>query len=221
MYRAAAAALLLAITVGASLLGIAMYRYPGGTVLEPHGLHHSLWFNFLCDLTGPSARNGSPNTACRSIARAGMGCLALALGLFWAVLPTILPRSGASGPVIRVAGCLSAAGVLAVPFADGTWHAVAIFSGSVPALVAAITGFVAVLREVPDRGLIVVAACAIATATTDSILYARRLISGATIDPPALPLFQRLAFLFLLTWMAMVGWRVLRGRPSALARVAT
>jgi len=208
--RYAAVALLVAIATGATLLGVAMYRYPGGTVLDPHGSQHSLWFNFLCDLTSACARNGLPNTACRSVARAGMLCLALALALFWIVLPTLLPGHKILGRAIRAAGCLSAAGVITVPFADGALHALAIFSASVPALLAGVLGFAGVLRCVRDRWLLGAAAFAIVATVVDSVLYARKIVEQSEVDPPALPLFQRLAFLFLLIWMAMVAWRVLR-----------
>lgn len=210
-----AVALLLFIAAGTTLIGVGMYRYPGGTVLDPHGLEHSLWFNFLCDLTNACARNGLPNTPCQGVARAGMLCLAVALGLFWMVLPTILPGHKAMGRIIRAAGCLSAAGVIAVPFADGALHAVAIFSASVPALLAGALGFIGVLRCIRNRWLLGVAALAIVTAVIDSVLYARKIVGQTGVDSPALPLFQRLAFLFLLAWMAMVAWRVLRTHSSA------
>jgi hypothetical protein len=55
-----------------------------------------------------------------------------------------------------------------------------------------------------------VACATVATSAIDAILYARSYLTHPRVVPPALPLFQRIAFLLMLTWMAATAWQVLR-----------
>jgi hypothetical protein len=205
-----AIALLIAIAAGSTLLIIAMFLYAGGSVFDPHGLHHSLWFNFLCDLTSDRALNGMPNVPGGAVARAGMVILAVAMGMFWLILPALFPDDKKSALVVRIFGGISALGFPIAPLASGPLHAVAIFSASIPALVAGVTGFVAILVRVRDRWVLGAAAGAIAATVIDSVLYARRVIGHLANDTPALPVFQRIAALFVVLLMVTVGWRILR-----------
>jgi hypothetical protein len=210
-----AAVVLVTMGVGVALLARAMQLYPGGNFFDRHAAHHSFWLNFLCDLTGAQSAGGASNPGSPS-ARAAIASLAIALGAFWLILPSLLPASSrgarAASAVIRVAGALSAVGLLAVPIADGAAHAVAVYAAAGPGLVASVTAFVALVRGSRDVALLLPASSAIVAGAIDSVLYARRVLDHFVSCPPALPALQRVAGLLMLAWMAATAWRVLR-RP--------
>jgi len=210
------AVLVLAMTLtSVACLALAMHRYPGGTELDRHCVGHSFWFNFLCDLTGARALNGAPNAASRGLARAAMAALSVGLGAFWLILPAAFPGHRATAAAIRTAGAISVLGFFAIPFAEGSWHAVAIFAAAVPGVLAAGVGVAATLRYVRDRLLVIGAFGSMAAATIDSVLYAQRVMNDYRTCPPALPVFQRLTLLFVLAWGATTALRVLRPRSPA------
>lgn len=210
LLRLGAAIVLAMMVVGLTLLALAMHRYPGGTEIDPHCVGHSFWLNFLCDLTGDRALNGASNAAGRGVARAAMAAFSIGLGAFWLILPAEFPEHRALAAIVRVAGAVSVLGFLAVPVAEGPLHAVAVFAASVPGVLAAIVGLVATVRYVRDKLLLFAAFGAIAAATVDSILYARRVMDDFRSCPPALPVFQRLTMLFVLVWAGTTALRVLR-----------
>jgi hypothetical protein len=216
-----AAIVLVATAVGVALLSRAMRLYPGGNVFDPHAAHHSFCLNFLCDLTGAQSASGAPNAGSPS-ARAAIVSLAIALGAFWLILPSRLAARSrgarVTGAVIRVAGALSALGLLAVPLADGAAHAIAVYAAAGPGLVASVTAFVALVRCSRDVVLLLPASSAIAAGAIDSVLYARRVLDHFVSCPPALPALQRVAGLLMLAWMAATAWRVLRA-PGAEGRL--
>jgi hypothetical protein len=206
--RLGAVVVLSAMFVSVGALAVAMHIYPGGSFIRPEAPRHSFWLNFLCDLTGDRALGGGLNPGAR-IARAGLGALAVSLLGFWFILPAVLPRARATALTIRVAGAMSAVGFALVPFANGVLHAVAIFAAAGPGLVASVTGFGALTRRPRDPVLLPAASGAIVAGALDCVLYARRVADDFASCPPALPAFQRLAFLFMLVWMAATAWRVL------------
>jgi hypothetical protein len=206
--RVGAVVVLVAMVVGAAALGAAMYLYPGGSFVEPHALRHSFWLNFLCDLTGDLALGGAPNPAA-PIARAAMGAFAVSLVAFWLILPAHLTVARSLALCIRVAGAMSAVALAVVPLATGSLHAVVVFAVAVPGLVACVTGFGALVRPPRDRLSLAAASGAIAAGAIDAVLYARRVADDYQSCPPALPALQRVAFLFMLLWMAATAWRVL------------
>jgi hypothetical protein len=231
---AGALAVLLSILSAMILLGVAMARYPGGTALDPAAAGHSFWFNFLCDLTNPVAVNGQSNRVGSGFARAAMIALSTALGCFWLILPALFRARPRLGLPIRTAGLLSVAGLVAVPLADGLMHVVAVFASSIPALVAGTLGTIGILRAsslppppatdaarsspAPSRSppripalLPALAFATVAAALADSVLYARSYLVEPRVIAPALPLFQRVALLFMLAFMAAVAIQILRG----------
>jgi hypothetical protein len=206
--------ILVAIVIGAGLLGSAMWFYPGGTALDPRASGHSFWFNFLCDLTNQTAVNGESNHLGASLARAGLSSLCLALGLFWFILPRSFgPGCGPRmGRVITILGAVSVVGLLLVPAARGWIHVAAVFASSVPALVAGILALVGTVRYTRRPVLIFVASATVVTAAIDSVLYGLSYRVQPRVVTPALPLFQRLALVLMLIWMALVAARIWR-RP--------
>jgi hypothetical protein len=216
--RVGAAAVLITMAAGVVSLALAMHLYPGGNSFDRQCLHHSFWFNFLCDLTGGQAVNGASNVPGSQLARAGIVALSVALGAFWLVLPALFPGARAAAALVRTAGAASALGLMAVPLVSGPAHAVAVFAASVPGLVAAVTGFIAIVRGVRDVVLLGVASGAIAAGVVDSVLYARRVLDHFQSCPPALPALQRVAFLLMLAWMGTAAWRVLQAKRPRSSR---
>jgi hypothetical protein len=206
--RLGAVIVLAAMLVSVGALAVAMHVYPGGSFVRPEAPGHSFWLNFLCDLTCDRALGGAPNPGA-PIARAGLGALAVSLLGFWFILPAVLPRARAAALTIRVAGALSAVGFALVPFANDMLHAVAIFAAAGPGLIASATGFGALTRRPRDPVLLVAASGALVAGVLDCVLYARRVADDFASCSPALPAFQRLAFLFMLVWMGATAWRVL------------
>jgi hypothetical protein len=201
--------------VGSTLIALAMSLYPGGTELDPHCVGHSFWFNLLCDLTNERALNGASNVAGSGFARAGMAMFSLGFGAFWLILPAAFPGHRALAGTVRLAGAVSVLGFLAVPFAGGRWHAVAVFAAAGPGVLAALVGAAATFRYVKDKVLVTAAFGAIASATIDSVVYAQRVHDDFRSCPPAMPVFQRLLALFVLAWAGATAWRVLRSSPPA------
>ncbi|MEO5768741.1 MAG: hypothetical protein ABIS92_10355 [Polyangia bacterium] len=204
--------ILVAIAVGAGLLGSAMWFYPGGTALDPRASGHSFWFNFMCDLTNRTAVNGQPNHPGASLARAGLMCLCLALGVFWVILPLSFgPRcSRRMARAITTPGLVSVVGLLLVPVAQGWFHVTAVFASSVPALAAGMLALVGTVRYARRPLLVVIASATVATAAIDSVLYGLSYQVQPRVVIPALPLFQRLALVLMLTWMSLVAARTWR-----------
>ena len=210
--RYGAAIVLAMMVTGLTLLALAMYVYPGGTELDRHCVGHSFWFNFLCDLMGERALNGSFNPG-HSLARAAMAAFSVGLCAFWLILPAEFARHRATAATIRVAGAISVAGFLAVPIASGPLHAIAVFTAAVPGVIAGSVGLAATLRYVRYKLPLAAACGSIGAATVDSILYAQRVINDYRSCPPALPVFQRLTLLFVLLWAATTALRAFRPSP--------
>lgn len=207
--RTVALANLATIAAGLVLLGTAMLLYPGGNAIDPAASGHSFWFNFLCDLTSTTARDGRPNHLGAGFAKAAMLAFAIALACFWSLLPATLRVGGARATAIRALGALSVAGLVVAPLTAGSTHAVAILGASAPALGAGLLGLVSLVKA--SRRLAAGMACAtVAASAIDAVLYARSYLTHPRVVPPALPLFQRIAFLLMLTWMAATAWQVLR-----------
>jgi hypothetical protein len=210
--RFGAVIVLAMLVAGSTLLALAMRVYPGGTELDRNCVGHSFWFNFLCDLTGERALNGAANNG-HSLARAAMVAFSVGLCAFWLILPAEFPGHKAIAAIIRLAGTISVAGFLTVPIADGSLHAVAVFTAAVPGVIAAFVGLVATLRFVRYKLLLGAAFGSLAAAAIDSILYAQRVMNDYRSCPPALPVFQRLTLLFVLLWAATTALRALRRPP--------
>ncbi|MDB4979761.1 MAG: uncharacterized protein JWM82_513, partial [Myxococcales bacterium] len=155
--RVGALALLVALVVGAAILGTSMNQYSGGSAVEPHATHHSWWFNYLCDLAGELAVNGASNARGAATARVGMLIMSVDVALFWLLLPVSIGTRGAAARLIQIGGCLSAVGVAIVPVTTGALHAPALFLSLGPGLVAGIVGFTALVRANRRSSMLVIA----------------------------------------------------------------
>lgn len=212
--RVGAALVLGAIVTGMALLGGAMSLYPGGTIADPRHAGHSFWRNYLCDLTNDVAVNGVPNLRGAALARAGFILVAATLGLVWLILPSLLRGGRWAARVVRVGGAMSALGLIAVPFANGALHAPVILLtvvAATAAMVTALTGMWRAQRVV----LFAVAVATLVVGLGGAVLYAAKMVGALPESALAVPLFQRLAGLLLIAWMASVSGAVLRFEAPA------
>jgi hypothetical protein len=210
---AGSVAMVVAIAASLLLLAMATRLYPGGSAINPHAKGHSLWLNFLCDLTNETAVNGVANGPAAHLARAAMISLAIAVACFWSVLPASFADRRPFPVAIRAFGLLSVAVLLTVPQATGRLHMVAVLLSSVSALCAGALGLTATVRWSRSPTLVVLACAAVAAALVDSILYARSYLIHPRVVTAPLPFFQRVALILTLAWMAGVALRVLANAP--------
>jgi hypothetical protein len=206
---AVALTILGAIAAGLVLQGTAMHLYPGGNAIDHAARGHSFWFNFLCDLTSSTAGDGRPNHLGAGLAKAAMLAFAVALACFWGLLPGRLGARRSRATAIRALGAFSVAGLVIAPLTTGWVHAAAILGASAPALGAGLLALVALVRS-SRRFAAGMAGAAVVAAALDAVLYARSYLTHPRVVPPALPVFQRIAFLLMLIWMAATAWEVLR-----------
>lgn len=93
---------LIGTTVSLSLLFIAMMVYPGGSVFDKNAVGFDLTKNFISNLFGAKALNGSDNPA-RYWADAGMIFLAVSFAMFFMRFSEKIPQKSAAN-VIKYAG---------------------------------------------------------------------------------------------------------------------
>lgn len=93
---------LIGTTASLSLLFIAMMVYPGGSVFDKNAVGFDLTKNFISNLFGEKALNGSDNPA-RYWADAGMIFLAVSFAIFFMRFSEKIPQKSAAN-VIKYAG---------------------------------------------------------------------------------------------------------------------
>lgn len=93
---------LIGTTASLSLLYIAMMVYPGGSVFDKNAVGFDLTKNFISNLFGAKALNGSDNPA-RYWADAGMIFLAVSFAIFFMRFSEKIPQKSAAN-VIKYAG---------------------------------------------------------------------------------------------------------------------
>jgi hypothetical protein len=218
--RAAGLAMLVAIAVFVSLIALATRDYRGGNWFDSKATEHDFWLNFLCDLPREIGVNGQRSTAA-GVAQAGLTTMLLALIPFWLLLPRWFPDRPRLGRVVRIGGVVSALGALLVPLVPsdkvGDLHGYLVVASSGPGVVAfacGVTGLV--LGRRTPRWLLGVALAALAVAAADAGLFTHHVVTQ-NLPHPLLAILQRVATLLVLTLMATLGWRSLRGGdPEAL-----
>jgi hypothetical protein len=203
------AALWLAVALGGFVLltGLAALAYPGGTYCEPGATSYRFWGNYFCDLTAHVTRRGEDNARSAALADAAFASFALASAPFFWLLARLSARRA-----VRVFGLVSAAATVAlawVPSRSGaTLHAAAVFSATIPGLVAATLGVLGLLREGsrvrPLRSAAWLGALTLAAGFADAAGYAYALGAHAACLP-WLPALQKVAALALVAWMFAVA----------------
>jgi hypothetical protein len=212
--RAAGLAMLLAMAVFVALMALASRDYRGGNWFDKTAVEHDFWLNFLCDLTRDVGINGQHVAGAR-LGQIGLSTMLAALIPFWLLLPRLFPDRPRLGAVVRVAGVVSAAGALLVPLvpsdAVGDLHGYLVVATALPGVLAfalGVTGLV--LGRRAPRWLLGVAIATLAVAAADAILFTHHVLT-VNQPHPLLAILQRLATLLVLTLMASLGWRALRG----------
>jgi hypothetical protein len=203
------AALVLAGLFGfVGLTARAALAYSGGTYCEPDATSYRFWGNFFCDLTAPVTRRGIDNAPAAALATAAFAAFALAVGPFFWLLGGLVRRAR----LVRSLGLLSALATAALAWlpasAGTTLHALAVFSATIPGLVAAGAGVQGLLRRAsPVRGLRATALLGAATLIAgfaDAAGYCYALTSpGGCL--PWLPALQKVVGLLLIAWMLAVS----------------
>jgi len=213
LVRVASIGLAAAILGFVALTALAALVYPGGTYCEPHATSYRFWGNYFCDLTAPVTGRGEDNTRSAAFAEAAFASFACASApFFW-----LLARLAGERRSIRTLGIVSAFATIVLawlPSRSGpTLHAGAVFSATIPGLVAVTLGVVGLWRERSRarslRGVAWLGAITLAAGFADAAGYAFALVTHAGCLW-WLPALQKLAALSLVAWMlavARAAWR--------------
>ena len=200
------------------LISLSMSAYPGGTWEEPTATGHSHLRNFLCDLTRPTALNGTPNADGARYAELGLLAYALALIPFFLLMPAVFPDRPRLGRAALLAGVvtgLGGIGIVLVPsYKYGALpHGIAVLMTAVPGLTAAICATVGVFTtKTPVRPVRAAALATLAVTALAVVMFAVQLARGVETTP-GLPVLEKLAIAFSIGWMAMTAATVTRGAP--------
>lgn len=176
-----------------ALTGAAIYRYPGGTSLDPAAVGFSWLGNYWCDLLDPLAQNGAENPG-RLWAVGGTVALLLGNVAFWLALPRRVAMRPGVATLVRLLGVGS---TLATLWSFSPSHDAAI-------LVGAPAGFITMLATagaLAQRGRHVLATGAslvLAAAMLDFVLWQQRLLPWVT------PVVQKLGIGLFIAWAAAV-----------------
>ncbi len=191
------------IAVFVVLYVLAALAYPGGSDANAQGAGFSILHNYWCELMDPYAKNGQWNPA-RPIAVSAMAILCLSLTFYWYCLPVAFPTPGFRRFTIRTAGIIS---MLVAPFVFTHRHDAILMTAGMFGIAA----FAAALWELyrlRSRILFNLGAGALAL-----VLFCYYIFTSEW-QLEALPLLQKLAFMFCLIWF---GWtsREMRRRLRA------
>jgi hypothetical protein len=206
--RAAALWLAIALLGFVLLTGLAALAYPGGTYCEPAATSYRFWGNYFCDLTAPVTSRGEDNARSAALAEAAFASFALAWGPFFWLLAACSQRRR----VVLGFGLVSALATVVLawlPSRSGpTLHAVAVFSATIPGLVAATLGVVGLFRGrsrgSPPGVTAWLGALTLVSGLADATGYAYALATHAGCLP-WLPAVQKLVALALVAWMLAIA----------------
>jgi hypothetical protein len=220
--RAVAIAVVVGVVLGTLLLGLAMALYPGGTWCDRAVHGHAFWGNFLCDLAWDVSLGGDSNPVGSVVAKGAMICLALAVALFFLLVPALFEREAPrrrTARAVRALGSVAVVGMIGVavlPSSEvGDLHGALVFASAAPALLAALVTVFALFRGEPrPRVAAVLGSLALAASMLDLAMYGWHFAHRADCAP-LLPAVQKLALGFLLGWMLVVSTKILALSRSA------
>ena len=201
--RAAARVTLAALGLFILAMLAAMASYPGGSWTAPEASGFSLARNFWCDLLRSQAINGADNATGKRLASLAFAALGVALWPYWWVAASALPP--ARRRLVSYLGTASAACLAAMTLLPSDRFAlahgvVALGGGFLGMWAAAASVAVRVPGERRFAARRSAGALALLFAAANAVLY----VHVAYLKGPetvAQPIAQKLATLFLLTWM--------------------
>lgn len=225
--RLCSAAIVLGLAGFVVLTLLAALAYPGGSYCEPAAERYRFWGNFFCDVTAPITRRGQDNALGAWFALLSFAAFSFAAAPFFWLLGGLL--GARTGRLVRSAGVLSALATNVVVWTPSvrfpTLHVVAVFSATIPALIAASAGVAGLLYghartigtpgeksgNVGLRVSGVLGVLALAAAFTNAVGYAYA-VTVAGDCRPWLPLVQKLAGILLVAWMLSLALRGLSAK---------
>ncbi|MFK7740533.1 MAG: hypothetical protein AB8H80_09420 [Planctomycetota bacterium] len=199
-----------------ALWAAAMAAYPGWNAFDSASIGHSWWQNFLCDLLSAQTPDGRDN-ALASLAMTG-ATLALVFGSLLPIWLRYAPRSGPRrtlyrslvGLAVLLATLIAVEQAWALPLPHGTATLAAGMAGLAPTAVVMQHDW----RFGGSRLRRVVSLLVLAAVGTNFVSYAMVQAGGELT--PVVPTAQKLALVFLLLWLLLLGQR----RPLARASSA-
>lgn len=189
------------------LMALAAAAYPGGTYCEPTADRYRFWGNFFCDLTAAVTGRGEDNSRSAALAEAAFVCFALAAGPFFALLGRMSGQPRLVGGLGSVSATATAVLAWLPSRAGPTLHAVAVFSATIPGLVAAALGAYGLCSRTLPARLRMPAYLGLATlgaglADAAGFGYALATHAGCLAWLPAL---QKVVALLLVGWMGSIA----------------
>ncbi len=176
---------------------VAAFQYPGGTSLNPSHEGFCWIENYWCDLIAEEANNGAINTA-QNTAVIGMIILCISLAGIFYLSPLLFSRKHKNQTIIQISGI--AALLIAMLIMTGYHDEVITISG----ILGAITLFFAFIELKKDKQHLIFwigIFCLIVGAINYYLYYAQQLLH-------ILPFIQKLAFLFFLSWLGFVNYKI-------------
>ena len=206
--RTLGAALALGVAGFVMLTALAAAAYPGGTYCEPAATSYRFWGNYFCDLTASVTGRGEDNARSAALAQAAFACFALATAPFFWLLGGLSSRPR----LVRTPGLVAALGTVALAWlpsrAGANLHATAVFSATIPGLMAAGLGVHAAFRSQDRRASVRLAAwlgaATFLAGAADAAGYGHAVATHAGCIP-WLPVLQKITALCLLGWMLTVA----------------
>ena len=178
---------------------VAALFYPGGSQADLHSKGFSWVKNYWCNLLNANAMNGMPNPA-RPIAITAMIVLCLSLAIFWYYFPKQVGYEKSARLAIQVSAAISMILVILVftGLHDSLITAASLI-GTIP-----LAGTFLALYKIKWRWLFWFGIFNIILIAVNNILY-----YGPEIKL-YLPIVQKITFLFFLTWICMINFRLYR-----------
>lgn len=190
----------------ALLISVSMALYPGGTWLDRSAPGHHFFANFFCDLTQRVSLSGVTNQVGALCAQVGMLCFAIALAIFFQLLPKHFATPGRAPHVRRLGGAAVALFLLVTALPSGLIGDVhgwlALGSGAL-GVAAATLGALGLLASSPRaRQLGYLGLATLVIGALDGVVFAFTM-NGAT--PLFVPAAQKVAAVLLSVWMLGVA----------------
>ncbi len=202
------------VLAGAALASAALFScgalaYPGGTHFDHSSPGHDFWLNTLCDVARGVALNGADNLLGSALARVAMTIFVVGVGLTLAILPELARTGMRTRALVRMLASVATSGAVAVVHLPtdrySGLHAIAIVTAGVPAILATLVGWLALVRERARYGVpALLGGAFLVVSAADFAVYVNEV---ATSAPPTvlLPVLERIATLLALAFMVAVA----------------